>query len=61
MNGVSGPRLRPGLFGNPFLAAGLGRLVHHDEVLVIQGDSFCVHGRVPHTHKAKRPSILICS
>ena len=36
----------PGLFGNPLLAAaGLDRLAHHAEVVVIQGDSFRAHGR----------------
>ncbi|MCA9962972.1 MAG: ATP-binding protein, partial [Anaerolineales bacterium] len=36
----------PGLFGNPLLAAaGLDRLAHHAEILVIQGDSFRARGR----------------
>ena len=36
----------PGLFGNPLLAAaGLDRLAHHAEIVVIQGDSFRAHGR----------------
>jgi DNA replication protein DnaC len=36
----------PGLFGNPLLAAaGLDRLAHHAEVVVIQGDSFRARGR----------------
>ncbi|MCP4422835.1 MAG: transposase, partial [Chloroflexi bacterium] len=35
-----------GLFGNPLLAAaGLDRLAHHAEILVIQGDSFRARGR----------------
>jgi len=37
----------PGLFGNPLLAAaGLDRLTHHAELLVIQGDSFRAQGRL---------------
>ncbi len=36
----------PGLFGNPLLAAaGLNRLAHHAEILVIQGDRFRARGR----------------
>lgn len=36
----------PALFGNPLLAAaGLDRLAHHAEVVVIQGHSFRARGR----------------
>jgi DNA replication protein DnaC len=36
----------PELFGSPLLAsAGLDRLAHHAEVLVIRGESFRAHGR----------------
>ena len=36
----------PDLFGNPLLAsAGLDRLAHHAETLVITGSSFRAHGR----------------
>ena len=38
----------PDLFGDPLLAsAGLDRLLHHADVLVITGDSFRARGRQP--------------
>lgn len=38
----------PDLFGDPLLAsAGLDRLLHHADVLVITGDSFRPRGRQP--------------